>query len=352
MRIPVLPNRILKWRRTKSAPSQVSKNPLPPLKRTNPVFSVCKHQHQTREPHRLSMATSRTSSQTRYSLRNSQGAVLGRYTYAPLAADTIRLFRLHPAGHEEVPLRCTLLHTNLQGAPPYVALSYAWGSQTSKHTLHVNPHDPGESASTLVITASLFHALQRLRRDDEDVLLWVDAVCIDQNNLAERNVQTANMRRIYQKAESVAVWLGLEYNESAEALHLVRDLISAYKSSLDQMNNLLLDEEDRLRALVRLFRRQYWWRIWVIQEVTCGRRSTVYCGEEEIIWTHLERVCDIFKEHETVLRQIFYKNLSYVRTLIAGGPKGLQLSRYSPGMTTPPLLELLTSHTVLPLMAA
>jgi hypothetical protein len=54
--------------------------------------------------------------------------------------------------------------------------------------------------------------------------------------------------------------------------------------------------------------------------------------------------CDILKEQEEHLQALFYKSPSYVRTLTDGGPRGLQLSRYSPNVAAPPLLELLISH--------
>ena len=60
------------------------------------------------------------------------------------------------------------------------------------------------------VTPNLKHALQRLRHGTEELVLWVDAICINQDDIPERNAQTANMRAIYQSSESVAVWLGLE----------------------------------------------------------------------------------------------------------------------------------------------
>lgn len=261
-----------------------------------------------------------------------------KYVYTPLdtSPDSIRLLRLHPSRDSNSPIQCTLIPANLQNAPSYIALSYAWGSNASRQ-YSVQIED-----GSLSITSSLKHALQRLRLEEGELLMWIDAICINQKDISERNVQTANMRAIYQNADSVAVWLGTQYNESREALKLARDVLSC--SSSQEIQNLLAKREDDLISLVRLLRRQYWWRIWVVQEVTCGRRSTIYCGDDEIEWKALDRVCDIFKEHEVFLLKLFYKNHSYVRTLIAGGPKSLQLSRYSPGNTVPPLLELLTSH--------
>jgi hypothetical protein len=211
------------------------------------------------------------------------------------------------------------------------------------------------------VTHNLRHALTRLRqirKDDEngkiegrgggeeegDVILWVDALCINQEDISERSIQTSRMRAIYQNARKVAVWLGMEYSYSNGAIELARDLNSC--TSVSEVENLLScpERREQLEALVQLFRRQYWWRIWVIQEVSCARDATVYVGSEEIPWTELDGVCEVFRIVENSLRSLFYKNPSYVRTLTHGGPRSLQLSRYNPYAEAPPLLELLLTH--------
>ena len=152
------------------------------------------------------------------------------------------------------------------------------------------------------------------------------------------------MRSIYQNAESVAVWLGLENSKSSEAIRFSRDLAACNEEAA--ASALVQDpaRKEHLEALVVLFRRQYWWRIWVIQEVSCARDSIVYCGTDAITWRELNSVCDIFKAEEGHLRDLFYNKPSSWWTLIRGGPRSLQLSRYSPDLDAPPLLELLLSH--------
>ncbi|KAH8660677.1 hypothetical protein BGZ60DRAFT_381685 [Tricladium varicosporioides] len=151
------------------------------------------------------------------------------------------------------------------------------------------------------------------------------------------------MRRIYQNAESVLVWLGLEYNRSGTAIQLAGDL---NKLSHKEIVALIRDpaRTEHLEALVVLFRRQYWWRIWVIQEVSCAKKAMVYCGPDAIPWVELDNLSDILRQHDSLLRDLFYEHPSYIRTLTHGGPRGLQLSRYSPNVDAPPLLELLLCH--------
>jgi hypothetical protein len=70
----------------------------------------------------------------------------------------------------------------------------------------------------------------------------------------------------------------------------------------------------------------------------------VYCGPDAITWTELDSVCNIFKKEGTYLYDLFYDRPSFAWTLIRGGPRSLQLSRYSPSLSAPPLVELLLSH--------
>ncbi|KAE8443174.1 hypothetical protein EG329_002272 [Mollisiaceae sp. DMI_Dod_QoI] len=264
-----------------------------------------------------------------------------KFQYTPLDGNrsSIRLLRLLPGPDASWPVRCSLFHTTLETAPPYKALSYTWGDKSISLPIVVD-------SDNIFITGNLKHALQRLRPigNEPEVVLWIDAICIDQENIPERNFQTANMRAIYQHATGVAVWLGLENNGSQGALQLARDLAAC--ASRDHIIALVSDPSKKkdLEALVVLFRRQYWWRIWVIQEVSSARRATVYCGSEAISWTDLDKVCDTLKEAEAELHSIFYKHPSFIRTLTHGGPRGLQLSRFSPTVSAPPLFELLLSH--------
>ncbi|KAH6852765.1 heterokaryon incompatibility, partial [Alternaria alternata] len=84
----------------------------------------------------------------------------------------------------------------------FEALSYVWGSQEDLKQIMCNN-------VSLSVTKNLFEALTALRDDvDEDRYLCVDAVCINQNDSAEKAVQVRNMLTIYEKAARVIAWLG------------------------------------------------------------------------------------------------------------------------------------------------
>ncbi|ESZ91929.1 hypothetical protein SBOR_7674 [Sclerotinia borealis F-4128] len=254
--------------------------------------------------------------------------------------DEIRLIRILPSSTKDDSVHCQLIHTAFNKAPNYQALSYTWGAKIAPEPIMIN-------GKRLRATENLLGALKRLRcsqMGDEENLLWVDAICIDQSNIPERNDQIAKMRTIFQNAQAVPIWIGAENDNSSLAIRLAKDL---NVRSRNQVIAMLHDTSihDQLMALIILFRRQYWWRIWVIQEVACAKEAIVLCGDESISLTELSNTCDIFKREEHLLLSIYLKSSSFVRTLTTGGPKGLQVSRYQvPDAIEPPLFELLLSH--------
>src|SRR5437016_2643904 len=123
------------------------------------------------------------------------------YDPLPLHGDSIRVLRLHRGGVRD-PIRCTLYTTSLkQAARSYDALSYAWGIQDHSEPILVN-------GGEMVIRRNLFAFLCMLRSPEDDIHLWADAVCIDQQNNREKNHQVQQMGRIYESSRITHVWLG------------------------------------------------------------------------------------------------------------------------------------------------
>lgn len=123
--------------------------------------------------------------------------------YSPLPLNYIRLLRLQP-GQWSDPIRCSLVIVNFDAASPtpsYEAVSYTWGNASVQKKVICNDQ-------SMQVTRSLFDALQVFREPHADRMLWVDALCINQGDVIERNSQVQLMNRIYSGASSVAVWLG------------------------------------------------------------------------------------------------------------------------------------------------
>lgn len=115
-------------------------------------------------------------------------------------------------------------------------------------------------AGEVVITHNLKLALRRLRPSEpnEELIIWIDAVCINQENIPERSVQTSKMRSIYHNAEKVLVWIGPESSGSVRAISLARYLNDCKKEEVGPflLNSFQNNHYEKLESLVSLFRRQ------------------------------------------------------------------------------------------------
>lgn len=192
-----------------------------------------------------------------------------RYKYLPLESHNhIRLIKLFP-GRLSDPLVCTLVHVDLESAPKFEAISYFWGTDRSAR-LYVSHGSEGELFVLEKVTTSLEAALTRFRRSNECRLLWADAVCINQEDLAKRGHQVAKlMASIYRTADTVLIWLGREDRDSRAVVELSRSLtkqIQAWKQENDVHggfdSSLKLDlrtrylENNHAQAMTSIFTQQ------------------------------------------------------------------------------------------------
>ncbi|OBR09935.1 HET domain-containing protein [Colletotrichum higginsianum IMI 349063] len=166
----------------------------------------------------------------------------------------------------------------------YDALSYTWGDGTKNDAIIANGHP-------MNITKNLQAALQHLRRQDEEVLLWVDGICINQDNTDERNAQVAQMGKIFRKADQVRVWLGAESQTSGAAMRVLEGLDGVRSS--EQIVHRLVADEDATQALTLLLQRPYWTRMWVFQETVLAREATIHCGSLSAKWSTLRALDDV-----------------------------------------------------------
>ncbi|EON70018.1 hypothetical protein W97_09284 [Coniosporium apollinis CBS 100218] len=113
--------------------------------------------------------------------------------------------------------------------PVYEALSYTWGSTDNRETAYVESSaslspSSGPITATIQIGQNLASALRHLRYQAEARVLWIDAMCINQEDIAERNEQVQRMATIYRLAYRVVVWLGPETGNSKLAISTLRYL--------------------------------------------------------------------------------------------------------------------------------
>jgi hypothetical protein len=191
----------------------------------------------------------------------------------------IRLLSLLPGRYNE-DIRCTLKKVSLDDNPEYEALSYVWGDEHI--TKFILLDQCGFSA-----TLNLEVALRHLRWEDRPRTLWVDAICVNQENIAERNSQVQLMRSIYEKASRVLVWLGEEADDSGVALDLVSSMKNYDFEKLASEQNYIAKNPvpKEWKALFKLSQRPWWSRVWTVQELAVAKTAVVGCGQKWIPWS-------------------------------------------------------------------
>ncbi|KAL8760735.1 MAG: hypothetical protein Q9184_003093 [Pyrenodesmia sp. 2 TL-2023] len=136
-----------------------------------------------------------------------QGDVSTRLVYGAIdpSSSEFRILTPSPAKNKTDGIHCTLERVEFEAStgtwPAYEELSYTWGDATVRRMIYVN-------RLPFQVTRNLDVALRYLRQRDEPRVLWIDAVCIDQSNLAEKTHQVGMMGNIYRNAARVLVWLG------------------------------------------------------------------------------------------------------------------------------------------------
>ncbi|EKJ69176.1 hypothetical protein FPSE_10641 [Fusarium pseudograminearum CS3096] len=197
---------------------------------------------------------------------------MSTYQYTQLPAGCIRILRLQPHQDKQSTIRCQLSSIELrdsEGLCLYEALSYVWGSPNKPHSIDIE-------GCSLSVGTNLYAALLRLRHTSLERFLWVDAVCINQTNITEKEQQIQLMAQIYAKARSVIVWLGEATTVGSEdALEEIR---VAAASACNGVEISKPDEE----PILEILKLPWFKRVWVLQEVAAARHVLVKFGRVEI----------------------------------------------------------------------
>lgn len=232
-------------------------------------------------------------------------------------------------------------------APPYRALSYCWGPREHFGLGRVF-FEVGNQKKGWAVTPNLELALRRLRSNDlgPSLLIWVDALCINQGNDEEKGEQVAKMRLIYEEAFEVLVWLGDEDNNSLLAWDLMEGLMKHHET-LGAVEKFVASwKEKDFTAILALFRREYFRRIWVVQEINCAKKAEAHCGSKSIPWLDFLEIGSIMGKVKKAFQETAYHNRPAAKfSLMTGGPRNLivhQMKGTSP--QAPPLLDMLSSH--------
>lgn len=187
-----------------------------------------------------------------------------RFQYQNLPQQQIRLLtpKRSTAAKD---LRFSLKAVSAASSPSYVAISYTWGTGTANKCIYLND-------AKVWIRPNLWWCLYYMRLKPEWRYVWVDFICIDQENVQERNEQVHAMDSIYSNASLVVAWLGLE------------EETPNWKSYVP-MEGLMYDSLDMQDSAMDLASRPYWNRRWVVQELLLAVDVAILCGGHCISWS-------------------------------------------------------------------
>lgn len=196
--------------------------------------------------------------------------------------------------------------TSLEPTPTYEALSWCWGDDAEEPKVEIRIREKNEAGEwrsyPMKIPWTLAEALYSLRYPGKDRNLWVDAICINQEDVDERNRQVQMMAEIYGGATQVCVWLGTATKESARALNFIRDNVI----KLWKFDELCAKQESSKdwKVFLDLMNRAWFSRRWVVQEIALAREAKVYCGSDNIDWQDFADAVSLFVEVESATHRL------------------------------------------------
>ncbi|KIN00196.1 hypothetical protein OIDMADRAFT_145702 [Oidiodendron maius Zn] len=259
------------------------------------------------------------------------------FAYKPLKATrdgpSIRLLRLQP-GSRQAPVVCDLTDVALVEELVYDAISYTWGIPGRDITQVQVVCNNG----TLMIGENLEAALRHLRRDKEVVVIWADAICINQKDNEEKSQQVRLMRQIYQKATVVHIWLGAAgyFGHHTLAGMATLALLAWGRGQGDfpvrygkRAPLFVTKHKDRIFSFIYSWCQargptpnvlqvldNYWFsRIWIIQELAVSSNVVVHKGDVRISWPNFLYGVSLFSEASELQRIYGPRRLQFLTSL-------------------------------------
>lgn len=241
------------------------------------------------------------------------------FHYKPLdrshgAVRLIRVFALRPDDF----VRCRIERHHISTAK-YVALSYVWGDQEAKCEILLN-------GQLFMVRSNLFAFLRYLAKTGyfTDTLFWIDAICIDQNNVTEKNHHISHMGTIYRRASKVISWLGNSACYASSGMDPPGQWLccEAFTTDKDAGRRHRCEWRVPYSSSWTLLRHEYWSRLWVAQELSLAQRVDILYRGRFYSWSQITRCLGrnmlSFQEHHqrpAPLSSLFAENMRYLGDL-------------------------------------
>lgn len=239
-----------------------------------------------------------------FDAEDNNGTTIGYgYKYTRLGAREFRLVRLHPGQGDEIP-HCSLVVDTIDEASSYEALSYVWGDRTITRQILLSDEGLSVSFSTphlFNVTVNLYDALLHLRLPERPRILWIDSICINQEDDSEKNEQVAMMSNIYKQSHRVVAWLG---QSDPGTDFLLSNLHQAFEPGFFSFEEDAAQQSipPRLtpfsfcKLLRKLLRNDYWSRRWIVQELMLASTSTIMIGKRQVDWEDIRTAVELCQQ--------------------------------------------------------
>ena len=199
------------------------------------------------------------------------------------------------------PITAKLIVTSLKDPISFEPLSYTWGDACITKEIEVDKQ-------VCSITRNLFSALQNLRKQTESRFLWVDAVCINQEDNVEKSYQVKSMHHIYAGSHNCLIYLG-DFLDVGFTEVEAEDTLNVIRTLLDGESREFRVSTKRIAEGMDAFRNSEWWkRFWTIQEVVLSHDASFVWGSLSISWETLSAAADALIEGSYYLPNDEYLN--------------------------------------------
>lgn len=195
-----------------------------------------------------------------------------------LGPNELRLICIEAAPSPDYPLHLSLEVYDLDNCPEYEAVSYTWAGEDGDSSLS-KPIYVGPFWDSLVQTKNCWEMLRFVRPWRGIRMLWVDAICINQDNIPERSGQVANMDRIYSSCSRVVVYLGPDLATLLHGRHARRGRLHELETGVIKPVFPAQTQQLQPYRLEDLLSRRYFSRIWVVQELLLSKGAIIRIGD-------------------------------------------------------------------------
>jgi Heterokaryon incompatibility protein (HET) len=225
-------------------------------------------------------------------------------------ADAIRILRFEKTHPGRKHVSCLLETVSLSSIQHnFIAVSHVWGNDDRTLKILMN----GQS---YFVTPQLWQFLLLAVERVPDKSLWIDAICINQSNVAEKQTQLPLMGLIFSKAQKLIAWLDSPINVRDSSPTSADPNCTAALAIADDACDIfecLEKEEEIFQALLRLFFHKYWSRVWIVQEIRLSRDKEFWWEGQTISSQRLEIIATAidarFEQDLPTLNQALWTNL-------------------------------------------